>query len=293
MDYPGIDCLNPSYDKAFLIHVTPAIVKDGKIPPISLELINGTSTVLGTIVVTHDDIASASNHTLSETRSIGKKGAKVQFQICLQGVQTSPETTSLLNGTATPPAVSNEAKGELRGTQPSALLAVVNSPPGKANGGTVSSPMPVEDLSERLLDESDPTFAEQSRVRVTAMGGRGFQVRKTAFFLADDVPDTYLNISFGSHPQVWRTTTSRNTLTPEWNEYRDYVLHSHGQIISVDVFDEAEGEKRDRTQDILFGSVRVTVGKVLFAGGVVEKEILTEGKGTGAFISIRCELLNE
>ncbi|KAL7576326.1 hypothetical protein ACA910_018144 [Epithemia clementina (nom. ined.)] len=306
VDYPGVDCLNPWYDKAFLVHLTPSLVNNGKIPSIRFDLMNGPNNVLGTVAVTHDEIVSAKEHTLAETRFVGKKGAKIQFQICLQGIEsTKPlhgdswETSSdLLSGSYVsdihPSGSTSPIPTGLRGTKPSPLDAVMNSPAKipttesiAANRGGFFSEALQE--SAEAFDESRPASADQSHVRITIVGGKGFRVRRTAFFLADDVPDVYLNVTFGSSPQVWRTKTVHNSLAPTWNESKDYVLHSHGQIISIDVFDKAEGQK-DKTHDMYIGSVRVTVGKVLLAGGVAEKEVLSEGNPTGVLITIQCQL---
>ena len=291
VDYPGVDCLNPWFDKAFSIPLKPVHAKKGKIPSIRFDLINGTSTELGNLVVTHDEIDAALNHTVTDTRRIGKKGAKIYFQICLQGVE-SPEPTNIVGGDHSEsldlPAKVSTQRG-LRGSPESPLRTVVNSssnsPQTATRRGDLTSALELGESEQ--LEEDQSASVDQSHVRVTLVGARGFQVRKTAFFKPDDVPDVYLKVTFGSTAQVWRTKTDHNNMNPVWNESKDFVLHSHGQVIDVAIFDQGERNERD----LHLGSVRVTVGKVLLAGGTAEKEIIFEGRGIGAFITIKCQLV--
>jgi Ca2+-dependent lipid-binding protein len=121
-------------------------------------------------------------------------------------------------------------------------------------------------------------------VRITAKRGRGFKAQKQ-LFRKYDFPDVYCNIEFGS--VMWKTATIRNSVTPEWNESKEFVLSNQGQSVSIDVFDE------DKTgADELLGSVRVTVSRLLFSGAVAELELESEGKGTGAFLTLACDMVN-
>jgi len=123
-------------------------------------------------------------------------------------------------------------------------------------------------------------------VRITAVKGQGFQKEHRGRFKKGDVPDLYCNIKYGSNPTVWRTETVSNSLNPIWNETKEYPLLNHSQIIHVDCYDEDSG-KHDK--DDLLGSVRVTVGKVILAGGTIDLELENEGKPTGAYITLCCE----
>ena len=64
------------------------------------------------------------------------------------------------------------------------------------------------------------------------------QELKRLLFAKPDVPDVYCMVKFGSSPAIWRTPTIKDNENPEWgaNEYRDYVLESGNQVISIDVW---------------------------------------------------------
>jgi len=125
------------------------------------------------------------------------------------------------------------------------------------------------------------------RVRLTVAKGWGFEVEKKRF-RRNDVPDLYCNVTFGSSPKVWKTGTVRNSTTPEWNESADYLLSDHGQMISLSLFDE---DKRRDADDYL-GGARITVGKLLLAGGLKDVELEKAGKPTGLFVSLRCDMVD-
>jgi len=298
VDYPGVDCLNPWFDSSFLIELTPARVKDGKISNVEFNLINGVDSDMGKLVITHDDLLAAANNTLAETRPIGSKGAKVQFHVCLQGIEPSAvptlaEPLSVDSGdfdgvwadVAHDLEMAGASKGSLRGVAHSPLTDVMNhqATPRESTSRGFSSSMDQIEESESFEDAA----SDQGLVKVTAVSGRGFKVRKTAFFLPDDVPDVYLKVTFGSSPQVWRTKTIQDSSFPVWNESKDYQLASHGQVIDLGVYEDDEKGK----EDTYYGSVRVTVGKVLLAGGTTEQEILLEGRGTGSYITVKCQLI--
>ena len=123
-------------------------------------------------------------------------------------------------------------------------------------------------------------------IRLTAVKGWGFVAEKLRLH-RKDVPDIYCNITFGSSPNIWRTSTVKNSITPEWNESSDYLLSNHGQIVTIAVFDEDKGGDKDDE----LGSARVTVGKLLLAGGLTEVELKRDGKPTGMYISLGCKMV--
>ena len=123
-------------------------------------------------------------------------------------------------------------------------------------------------------------------VRVTAAKGWGFVAEKRRLH-RNDIPDVYCIVTFGSSPNVWRTSTVKNSVTPEWNEFSDYLLSDHGQMVSITVFDE---DKRGNKDDEL-GGARITVGKLLLADGLKDVELHKDGKPTGMFISLKAEML--
>ena len=158
-------------------------------------------------------------------------------------------------------------------------------------GPAVSKPTaPGVAIGEKAAVAAEPgIFEEKPTIHVTAVKGSGFQVEKTRRPLKrKDVPDVYCVIKYGSSPTAWRTKTIDNSLTPVWNESNTYPFLNHSQILHIEVFDEDSG-RRD-TDDHL-GTARVTVGKILLAGGSQDIEIEDEGKPTGMFITIACELI--
>lgn len=153
-------------------------------------------------------------------------------------------------------------------------------------------PALTDDMSPVKLKASATSSSVTQRnaigtVRLTAAKGWGFQAEKRRLH-RKDVPDIYCNITFGSSPNVWRTSTVKNSITPEWNESSDYLLSNHGQMITVTVFDEDKGSDEDDE----LGGARITVGKLLLAGGLTDVELRQDGKPTGMFVSLGCEMID-
>lgn len=241
---PGIDALNPVYDSAFHVPLTPKLVSSEH--PIEFQLINGKETVLGTTTLTHNKLVNASESTITENRKIGDKGASIKFRAFIQGVE-SPSNTEV-------PSLTDDS---VRGVEASATSSSVTS--GNALG----------------------------TVRLTACKGWGFVAEKRRLH-RNDIPDVYCNITFGSSPNVWRTSTVKNSLKPEWNESSDYLLSNHGQMITITAFDEDKGGDEDDE----LGGARISVGKLLLASGnAVDVELMQDGKHTGMYISLRCEMI--
>jgi Ca2+-dependent lipid-binding protein len=101
--------------------------------------------------------------------------------------------------------------------------------------------------------------------------------------------DVYCKIRFGSSPKVWRTDTVRNRITPAWNVISNCPLTDHGQIVSIEAYDEDTGR---RDADDLLGSARIAVGKLLLAGGTVDVELEQKRIPTGELITLRGDLIN-
>merc|ERR1712048_857001 len=102
--------------------------------------------------------------------------------------------------------------------------------------------------------------------------GKRFGLKK------EDIPDVYCLIKFGSSPNVWRTPTIEDSETPNWgrNEYRDYVLESANQVITIDAWDENR-----RTDDDHYGCARTSVGKVLLNGGILDVPLVLDKHSRG------------
>jgi Ca2+-dependent lipid-binding protein len=135
----------------------------------------------------------------------------------------------------------------------------------------------------------DPTPSNagtnKDKVRVSVISAHGFKVQKKGFLKKDDIPDVYCQIKFGSSPKVYRTPTIKNEVKPVWKDASsEYQMSSNNQVIIVDVYDENR-----KGEDDYLGNARITVGKVLLGGGLMELELQEHGAGTGAFILLRCD----
>lgn len=123
-------------------------------------------------------------------------------------------------------------------------------------------------------------------VRITAVGGRGFEIEKGVGFQKDDVPDVYLKIKLGS--KIWQTSVVKDDLTPEWKETSDFVLSDTDQIVKVDAWDQDTG-KFD--SDDFLGSADLTIADMLLAGKTMEVPLLNDNNiATGAFVTLHCEI---
>ena len=121
--------------------------------------------------------------------------------------------------------------------------------------------------------------------RITCVRGRGFIVEKKMLGKGD-VPDVYCNIKLGCE-QVWKTSTVKDNLSPEWNESKDFLLSDNDQIISLEAWDEDKGPL---DSDDYLGTARVTVGEFLLAGKTMEVELQQDQQGTGAFVTLHCDM---
>jgi len=243
-DSPGIDALNPIFDSVFHIPLTPKLMDNKDV--IEFVLINGVDSILGTAMVTHDNLVEAAKSTITENGKIGDKGASLKFRVLLQGVE-QPSGSSVPSRTT-------------------------DSLPDKPTATTMSS----------SVTHSNTL----GTVRLTAAKGWGFVPEKRRLH-RKDIPDIYCAITFGSSPNIWRTSIVKNSVTPEWNEFSDYLLSNHGQMITITVFDEDKGHDKDDE----LGGARITVGKLLLAGGLMDVELLQDGKPTGMYVSLGCEMI--
>ena len=273
-DYPGLDSLNPFFDGAFHLPLTADLMKSGKVMDISFSLMN-KEECLGTISVDHATLAAAPEKTVTEKRAIGGGGASLEYRIMLRGVER------------------------------------VTSSVGQIVAAVAETALATADKVSSAVSESMPSLKEEPTIRVTMVKGTGFQVEKLKRRLIrnKDVPDVYCVTKYGSSPTVWRTKTIKDCkcsstletvqfkmdltsccfffagLTPEWNESHTYAFLNHSQILHIEVYDEDS-----RGDDDHLGTIRVTVGKIILAGGTMDVEIEAGGKPTGYFITIRCEL---
>lgn len=138
-------------------------------------------------------------------------------------------------------------------------------------------------LPNRLLIKLDPTnnFFDTYKhplglIRLTVVKGQGFKVPKQ---FIKDIPDVYCKIKLGAE-EKWKTSTINNDTTPEWNEKKDFILSDHDQIIEIEALDD------DLAGDDNLGSGKITVGKLLLAGGTADVPLIHKGEDTGASITI-------
>lgn len=149
--------------------------------------------------------------------------------------------------------------------------------------GRRSTRMSISNRGEPELEEE----GEIEQVKVTIVGGQGFKIKKKKL-RKNDIPDVYCEVKFGASPNVWRTATIKDSITPEWNESKIYDLPNDRAIINVRASDA-----NSKGKDTPLGGFRVQVAKVLLNGGKMDVELEDEGKGTEAFITVACELVDE
>jgi len=245
----GYDPLNPDYDATFQIPLNYEHMQLDRTSRIKLELVNGKK-VIGTLELSHADLMAAPNTTISETRAIGE-GALLQFDAAITGF----ESNAPQNGPNFDPE--KETQIELNTKNETAQPSSTDVKKGKES-------------------------SQEQQVLVTILSGNGFKAHKK--FLKADIPDIYTKVKVGSNPKIWQTSTMKNSLTPVWNESREFQYFNHNQVLNVGVYDA-----NSKGKDDLVGSFRVTVGQVLLDGGVKEMELTLNGKMVNKFIKIQCE----
>ncbi|CAB9506684.1 Extended synaptotagmin-2 [Seminavis robusta] len=283
---PGYtDALNPKYEAAFEIPITAGMPITGANAQVTFQLILHSNTVigdtnhgtkkknessrtvappeqvLGSLTVHLDALRSAKDHTLTQTKPIGKGGASLEYRVSLSGVQRS---------------VSKQQNGAK--LQPGASVPRVLPSNSSLESSTTSG------IMNGTSHDEEPSIG---RLRLTVVKGRGFKISAELFNI--DVPDAFCTIRFGSSKELWTTSVQRNNCNPVWNESKEYSLQSHSQVIALEVLDKNE---RSYDPDLHVGSAKTTVGNVLLAGGSVELELSSrQGRPTTVFITLGCELL--
>ena len=135
--------------------------------------------------------------------------------------------------------------------------------------------------------------------RIYVKSGRGFVIEKHTIG-KDDIPDVYCNIQLGCEKPIWKTNVIKDSCEPKWSndEYNDFLITDHDQIINVDVWDEDNGTL-DYTDDYL-GTTKITVGQLLLAQSssskgmelplVDTKQKKGNDKLTGAYITLGIDI---
>ena len=274
-DYPGYyDGLNPIYDSAFTIPLS----KDDNVrndAEIIFELINNgngnTTMIVGRTSVALVDLKKHPANTLTEIRELashviddnGLKPPSLEIRVSLSGVLL-PEH------------------------QPERASKIFEHPGGLVPGSSSpTKPLPPPRMaSPRNLsgDETDNVIGALGAVRMTVVKGRGLKIEQQLFEVA--IPDIYCVLKIDSNHL--RTSVKYNTVTPSWNESKDFPLDDHAQIVKLEAWDMNEEQIGD---GIPLGFATTTVGKLLMAGGSMDLEIYNDGRNTGIFISLKCDMV--
>mmetsp|Transcript_10434 Transcript_10434/g.18996 ORF Transcript_10434/g.18996 Transcript_10434/m.18996 type:complete len:275 (+) Transcript_10434:85-909(+) len=125
-------------------------------------------------------------------------------------------------------------------------------------------------------------------IRITAVQGRGFQVRKRRFGKKDDIPDVYLVIRMNSFnkEEFWKTATIKDNTTPQWNEYKDFRRVNRGKAtIHVDAYED------NRIKDDYIGGANFPVEQ-LMQKGTWEVELQNESTLTKTWVTLRCTCID-
>jgi Ca2+-dependent lipid-binding protein len=122
--------------------------------------------------------------------------------------------------------------------------------------------------------------------RITCICGRSFVVEKKLIGKGD-VPDVYCNITLGRE-RAWRTSSVKDNLSPIWNETKDFLLSDHDRSVSIEAWDEDKGSL---DADDYLGKACVSVSDLLLAGKTMEVELEQDGKRTGTYVTIHCDVL--
>jgi Ca2+-dependent lipid-binding protein len=155
----------------------------------------------------------------------------------------------------------------------------------KKHVGTTAASASSSGPSQETSSDSADTTEQMIQVAITK--GYGFEERKKGPFKKKDIPDVYCIVKFASSPDVWRTATVKDSLTPMWeNEVKKFTIQSANQVISVDVFDA-----NSKSKDDYYGNARTSVGKILLNGGSLDVEVICNSKNTGIFITVQCQKL--
>lgn len=119
-------------------------------------------------------------------------------------------------------------------------------------------------------------------LRLTVVSGNGFKIAKQLF---KDIPDVFCRVRVGAHTK-WNTSTVKNSVDPEWNETKDFLLSDHDQKIHLVTYDSDFATRDDR-----LGEASITVGKLLLEGRTKELSLVTENVDVGAKVKINIEVL--
>ena len=138
-------------------------------------------------------------------------------------------------------------------------------------------------LATKLIDTASsqcwPGEGGGSRIRVTALRGWGFVIKKRKL-KKDDVPDTYCVIRVNKSKEEWKTSTIKDDCMPNWNETCDFAgINPARCSIHVDVYDK----NGHRGKDDFVGSARFPV-ETLLRKRLMELELRSGNARTKSYV---------
>eukprot|EP00543_Licmophora_paradoxa_P004061 CAMPEP_0202449466 /NCGR_PEP_ID=MMETSP1360-20130828/8197_1 /ASSEMBLY_ACC=CAM_ASM_000848 /TAXON_ID=515479 /ORGANISM="Licmophora paradoxa, Strain CCMP2313" /LENGTH=212 /DNA_ID=CAMNT_0049067401 /DNA_START=142 /DNA_END=780 /DNA_ORIENTATION=- len=211
-----------------------------------MTLIQDTDTVLGSTTIKFDDLQETP--TIEGRRDVGEAQLECSVRLTTPEVDVAtPYDTSSLRPTITAAAKTQSSSSALQTTREAVI--------------------------------------ETRKIRLTAVKGTGFSVRKR-MFKKDDIPDVYLNLQVGT--QKWKTSVIPNSTTPQWNESKMVESTDNKNVISVEAYDKNKGTM---DADDFYGSATITIGRLLLSGGTADVELQHKGEKLGLFITLRAELV--
>lgn len=156
-------------------------------------------------------------------------------------------------------------------------------------------PQAVDD-SERMgvpTSVYSSVYEDGVSVRITAVRGRGFSIKKRRFGKKDDVPDLYCVIRLvkvndaNQQKEIdkpWKTRLIKDDTMPSWNESRDFsnIKNPARYLLLVDINDHNRGSKDD-----YLGTAKFSLEKLL-RKRVIEGEVREGTTLTKSYITLRC-----
>jgi len=122
-------------------------------------------------------------------------------------------------------------------------------------------------------------------IRVTAVRGRGFQVKKRRIG-KNDIPDVFCKILLKSPGKEdspkWKTSTIKDDTMPQWNESKDFNnVHPANSFIRLDAYEDG------KVKDNYLGRAEFSVQQLL-RKRMMEVELKDENALTGMHVTVRC-----
>jgi hypothetical protein len=244
--------------------------KSKKIPKFEMHLIDegqgDKSNIIGSTSMVLGDLKRHPDNTLTEKRFLSKDGvvtsAALEFRVSLSGVCM--------------PNRQPQSVGEFMDRHTSVM-------PGASSPTRALPPSKRSSLNGNAMDD-DYVIGALGTVRMTVLSGRGLKIEQQLFEVA--IPDCYCIVILGS--RKFRTSVKHNTIKPVWEEHQDFPLDDHGDVVRLEVWDMNE---ETIGNGVLLGDATTTVGKLLMAGRLTELEIQQNGRWSGIYITLKCDVV--